>query len=248
MKSKACLAGIPLPPCLCATVWNHIDRHGEIIRQELQVWRCGKIRRWSSFLLNLQVTPQVPLRSLLDSSCINGSTNNLQTFFHFSMTRFATNIILFCVAVIGFMVFQGCSKNPLGTVKVTGKVTLDGVPVEGVTVAFYPKSSDCRECFGLTNAQGQYVLTVSGAEPGSGAIPGEYGIVLTKLQKNPASPSPGAGSPDEERSAVPMNPGPPPPPVHLLPAKYADKSKTDIAPVTVEKGKKNEFMFELSTK
>jgi len=165
------------------------------------------------------------------------------------MTRFSANIVVFFVVAIGLTIFQGCTKNPLGTVKVTGKVTLDGTPVEGVTVAFYPKSStDCRECFGLTNAQGQFVLTVSGAEPGSGAIPGEYGVVLTKLQKNPSSSSQTAGTPDEQRSAVPMNPGPPPPPVHLLPAKYADKNKTDIAPVTVENGKKNNFAFELSTK
>ncbi len=32
----------------------------------------------------------------------------------------------------------GCRKDPFGATRVTGTVTLDGTPVEGVNVAFLP--------------------------------------------------------------------------------------------------------------
>ena len=148
------------------------------------------------------------------------------------MKKFTASIVLFSVAVL--VIFQGCAKNPLGAVKVTGTVTLDGKPEEGVRVAFCPQSETGRECFGLTDDQGKFDLTISGTEVGSGAIPGEYSIELTKIFKEKLGPD-----------ALP--PSVPPPLVHLIPEKYSSRVTTDIAPVKVEKGKKNNFTFDMKS-
>lgn len=157
-------------------------------------------------------------------------------YFH-RMKKLTVSFVIFFTAVAGFSAFQGCSKDPLGAVKVTGTVTLDGKPEEGVSVAFCPQGDGGRECFGVTDAGGKFVLTIAGAQTGSGAIPGEYGIELKKIQKEKVVP----GAP----MAAP--PFPPPPPVHLIPAQYASRATTDIAPVKVEKGKKNVFQFEMKS-
>jgi hypothetical protein len=156
------------------------------------------------------------------------------------MNKFAANFLLFLVVITGLLILPGCAKNSLGTIKVSGTVTLDGKPADGVAVAFYPKAEGGRECFGITDAQGRFVLTVSGAEVGSGAVPGEYIPGFFKEQ------SPTRGMSEEEvRKKFPRGL---PEPIDLLPTKYADRTKTDIAPVKVEKGKKNDFAFDLLSK
>lgn len=150
-----------------------------------------------------------------------------------------SHTILFFVCLLGLLVFQGCG-NPLGTVYVTGVVTVDGAPSEGVSVAFAPKSPEGRECFGVTDTDGVFELTVSGAEVGSGAIPGEYAVTFTKMD------DPSRNMTEEEmkkKFARTL-----PPVKNVLPAKYADRTKTDIQPVTIEKRGKNEFEFALVTK
>ncbi len=60
---------------------------------------------------------------------------------------------------------SGCSRDdtpPLG--EVTGKVTLDGTPLEGVIVVFKPDSG--RVATGTTDAEGAYVLEYAYQVPG----------------------------------------------------------------------------------
>ena len=164
------------------------------------------------------------------------------------MNRLITSPLFF-IALAGLTVFQGCSGgNSLGTVKVSGTVTLDGAPVEGVNVAFAPTGSEGREGYGTTNAQGKFVLTVPGTETGSGAIPGEYRVTFSKMS-DPMEGINTAGMSSEEvdQEMAKRFPRGLPEAKNLLPAKYADRTATDIAPVTVEKGKKNDFTFELSS-
>ena len=151
------------------------------------------------------------------------------------MYKSITNLALFFV-VSGLLVFQGCGGNALGTVQVSGTVTLDGEPAEGVTVAFVP-NGEGREAYGMTNAQGRFVLTVPGTEAGSGAVPGEYSVTFTKYN------DPTAGMSDAEIMALRHLPTP----VSLLPPKYGDRNATDIAPVKVEQRGKNNFSFALVT-
>ncbi len=155
------------------------------------------------------------------------------------MIKIITRTLLGLIVVSGFLLFQGCTKNSLGTTSVTGTVTLDGKPIDGVNVSFSPKNPDGRQCYGVTDAGGVYSLTVPGADVGSGAIPGDYTVTLSKEQ------SPAEGLSDEEIQQ--KFGGSLPSPVNHLPQKYADKGKTDIAPVTVEKGKKNVFNFDLTS-
>jgi hypothetical protein len=133
-------------------------------------------------------------------------------------------------------------------VLVSGTVTLDGEPVAGISVAFVPKGSDGREAYGLTDARGLFTLTISGTEPGSGAIPGEYHVTFSKMS-DPLAGINTEGLDDEaiEREMAKRFPKGLPSAENLLPAKYADRNATDIAPVKVERGGKNDFAFNLAS-
>jgi len=169
-------------------------------------------------------------------------TISTSTLFYL-MNKLTINVALSLITIAGLLMFQGCSGNSLGTVKVSGTVTLDGKPAEGVTVEFYPVGEG-RECFGVTDAQGKFVLTVSGADIGSGAIPGEYHVILTKMRDVAAEMLAQLGNSSDPDSHVAIRGGLPEP-VNMLPEKYADRTATDIAPVTVERRGKNSFTFEL---
>ena len=161
------------------------------------------------------------------------------------MSKSITNIVLFC-SVAGLLVLQGCSENSLGTVRVSGIVTLDSDPVEGVNVSFSPKSAEGREAYGVTDAQGRFVLTVPGTNVGSGAIPGEYYVTMSKMS-NPMEGinTDGMGIAEADAEIRKHFPRGIPSPKNLLPEKYASRTATDIAPVKVEKGNKNNFTFDL---
>jgi len=164
------------------------------------------------------------------------------------MNKSITNIALF-FAVAGLLVLQGCSGgNSLGTVNVSGTVTLDGTPVAGVNVSFIPTGSGGRDGYGVTNAQGRFVLTTPGAEVGSGLIPGEYSVTFTKMS-NPLEgvDTTGMDSDEIDREMARRFPRGLPSAENLLPEKYANRNATPIEPVTVERGKRNDFTFNLSS-
>ena len=164
------------------------------------------------------------------------------------MNKSITNIALCFIPLAGLLVFPGCAGNPLGAVKVTGTVTLDGTPVEGVSVSFTPTGSEGRESYGVTDAQGRFVLTVPGTETGSGAIPGEYRVTFSKESDVlEGIDTTGMDSDEIDKVVAKRFPRGLPEAKNLLPAKYADRTATDIAPVKVERNKKNAFTFELSS-
>ncbi len=148
------------------------------------------------------------------------------------------SILLFVLSAFCFV--AGCQKNEFGTSGITGTVLVDGAPMEGVSISFVPKGSGSRECYGMTDAQGKFKLTIPGTEVGSGAIPGEYDVTFSKTV------SVAEGMTEEEIAK--KYPNSLPPTKSVLPDKYNDRAKTDIAPVKVEKGKKNDFTFELFSK
>lgn len=71
--------------------------------------------------------------------------------------------------LLGLCGFAGCGDDtpPLG--EVTGIVTLDGQPLEGVIVVFKPEVG--RPATGTTDAQGKYTLEYSYEVPGCKAGP-----------------------------------------------------------------------------
>jgi hypothetical protein len=167
------------------------------------------------------------------------------------MTKSTLPIVLF-FALSGLLIFQGCSKNPFGAVRVTGTVTLDGVPIEGVNIAFLPpqSSTDVRQAYGKTDAQGRFVLTIPGAEFGSGAVPGEYVPTFVKIKdplEGKTDGMEGLSTEDYDRELARRFPRGVPTAENLLPEKYDNRRETPITPVTVERRGKNDFTFELTT-
>lgn len=66
----------------------------------------------------------------------------------------------------------GSSGKP---VKVAGTVTLDGAPLEGVTVMFIP-AKEGRQATGITDSDGKFELTTIKSH--DGALPGEYKVTV----------------------------------------------------------------------
>mgnify|MGYP006435934167 CR=1 FL=1 len=89
-----------------------------------------------------------------------------------SKHRYVTGLLLtsaLCMALVGC----GPSGPPVG--QVTGVVTVDGAPVEGVLVTFVPGSNDQGSSTdGYTDADGRYELQyakdVMGAAPGVNTV------------------------------------------------------------------------------
>jgi hypothetical protein len=74
---------------------------------------------------------------------------------------------------------------------VTGRVTVDGQPLEGARVEFQPSCADGLPSYGTTDANGVYHLMFS--HDRSGATPGEHTVRISKLvpADGPAGEEPG---------------------------------------------------------
>lgn len=83
--------------------------------------------------------------------------------------------LAFATIVLALLV--GCGGSGLGTVPVSGKITVDGQPMEGVMVVYNPGDGG-RAASGRTDAQGMYKLTTEIKD--DGALPGSYKIAVSK--------------------------------------------------------------------
>lgn len=79
-------------------------------------------------------------------------------------------ISLLCILV-------GCNSKPQ-TVQVEGIVKLDGKPLEGASVLFFPMGKNSQAARGTTDSAGVFHLSTFAQE--DGAIPGEYKVLVTK--------------------------------------------------------------------
>ena len=140
----------------------------------------------------------------------------------------------------------------LDTVPVSGKVTLDGAPVDGAKVVFAPASGGGTAASGVTDAGGRYKLTT--LNPGDGALAGSYLVMISKTEQvgeDPAAAAVKPGMSDEEATKAAME-------AHvagektdpefrdLLPAKYKDPAASGLK-AEVAKGGQTEFNFELES-
>jgi len=101
--------------------------------------------------------------------------------------------VLFLVAIC----LTGCGKGPK-RVSVSGKVTLDGQPIQNCAILFQavnPGGEDGwrPDATGLTDAEGQFVLSSIGAKGGPGAAAGEYVVKFGWSDPNP--PADESGTP-----------------------------------------------------
>jgi hypothetical protein len=72
----------------------------------------------------------------------------------------------------------GCGRR---LVKVRGVVTLDGKPLSGATVNFFPESGSGNPASDYTASDGSFNLTT--LKPGDGVVPGFYKVVVTLPDK-----------------------------------------------------------------
>jgi hypothetical protein len=136
------------------------------------------------------------------------------------------------------VVCLGCGQKGLsGLAPVSGVVTYKGSPVEGATVTFSPQGAG-RAAAGTTGADGRFTLTT--LQPGDGAMPGEYGVAVSKVKTISQELSN-----EEMQKYIEEHGGPPPTETQsLLPEKYARADSSGLT-ATVKEGEENKFEFPL---
>jgi hypothetical protein len=82
---------------------------------------------------------------------------------------------LFCVALTA--VLAGCGSSGPSLAPVTGRVTIDGRPVENIEVIFQPKQGS--PSFGVTGHDGRYELIYKRGV--SGALIGEHTVQIKTM-------------------------------------------------------------------
>ena len=150
--------------------------------------------------------------------------------------RFTT----FYIAFFTLLFLVGCAEdNPFGTVYVEGTVTLDGTPIQEVSVTFIPVDGE-QSAGGITDISGKFTLTTGGSPSGSGAKPGTYNVAFNKIEVE------GAGLSEEEYMA--KYKGVTPPVIYHIPQKYGNPAASGIEPITVDTDKaNNKFTFALTS-
>lgn len=154
------------------------------------------------------------------------------------MKKFLFALLL--ISPLSLIFVAGCDVSPFPVEMVEGVVTLDGKPLEGVTVSFSPEpNSSGKPAVGRTGADGKFVLTAAqGGKYGQGTMKGKYRVSMVKKQLKREPTQQELAALDQGR---PLNI----PVVSVLPAKYTDSKTSDLA-VEVVKGK-NRFDFELKS-
>ncbi|QDV70147.1 hypothetical protein Poly24_38660 [Rosistilla carotiformis] len=111
---------------------------------------------------------------------------------------FVSDRRLFCVASMLVLLAAGCDGGPplADVYPASGRVLLDGKPVEGVSVSLLPEAGvSGRGGFALTDANGAF--TVTSVEGQDGVQPGKYKVLFQKLAQPDGSPiPPGASAAD----------------------------------------------------
>ena len=126
----------------------------------------------------------------------------------------------------------GCGAQPGAdaTARVSGTVTLNGKPIEGVSIAFVPTSG--RPASGITNASGQFTLSTFGN--GDGAVLGSHKVVLAEPPDD-AQPMPGEPGWEKWKNRKAR-----------FAKKYADPELSGFT-AEVGTGKKNVFTFDMTS-
>jgi len=140
-------------------------------------------------------------------------------------------VAVFCVVFVSLFVL-GCGSKGIKTDVVTGKVTFNGEPIEGVSVRFSPVVSGVGNvASGTSDKNGFYQLQTLLGDPDAGTTPGEYTVSVSKcfsvgtgkFQQNPD------GTTYETFD-----------PVEMLPDQYTNPMKSELR-FTVVAGQKNVY-------
>ena len=137
-------------------------------------------------------------------------------------------LVILCFAV-------GCDSGPV-IAPVSGVVKVDGKPLETGTIMFHPTSG--RPAVANIDKQGRYELQTY--EPGDGALLGNYKVTVEAFFTKNAPPTPTSL---EDEASMPVQRGPRPVTISLVPEDYGDETATPLK-ATVE-DKDNEINFEI---
>lgn len=133
------------------------------------------------------------------------------------------------VAVAAVLASGGCGKRGPALIPVTGTVTLDGQPLEGVNVTFMPVAgAEGEGGIAVTDASGKYELKQFRGT-GKGTAAGEYRVTISKVVMADGSPIPADKSAAEVQTK------------DLLPAKYSDLGATTLTATVKEGGQPINF-------
>ena len=154
---------------------------------------------------------------------------------------------LFLGLLILALVSTGCGPAKLPVVRITGKVTFEGKPVEGASVIFSPMDSEGRLASGLTDAKGEFLVLTQGAVK-TGVLPGHYRIAVFKYtlvdaRNNPVVLS-GESEPFDPSKRTPGSSARPVPKL-ALPDKYKNAETSGLTAEVTKRGP-NVFAFDLT--
>lgn len=144
-------------------------------------------------------------------------------------------------SAVALVVVPACSSGPKrpSTIKVSGKVTMNGTPVPGATVSFQPSANGGRAAVGITDDAGQYTLTTFSA--GDGAVAGDYGVAVVKMEEGAGN---AVGTANTEQYIPPEGMKEPPPAKSLIPVRFNNPRESGLK-ATVGGGNTT-FNFELA--
>lgn len=152
----------------------------------------------------------------------------------------------FYLLIFVLLLVSGCKRgNHFGAVPVSGMVTLDGEPIEGVSITFSPLSDPAMTAVGMSDVTGKFVLTTGSSKFGTGAVPGDYNVILSKTEPVHKMVSVdelnagNTGTPRSMEEAFKV--------IRHIPQKYESPQTSGIEPVKIEKRKKNVLNFDLES-
>jgi hypothetical protein len=151
--------------------------------------------------------------------------------------------LLSCIfmAMLGFAVTTGCDSGP-SIAKVTGKVTLNGVPIKGASVQFHPEKGPMAT--GITDDQGNFTL-IPGAPIGMNKVAISKPAPPDTGNSMPANPKPE----DMAKMAAQMSQSGSlkrtKPPKSEVPDKYGDPSSSGLTADVTSNAATNNFEFPL---
>lgn len=151
-----------------------------------------------------------------------------------SLNRFRRGTAL--IALLALSALVGCSSQGPTTYPVSGKVLLDGQPLEGAAIMLKPVDGGSN-AYGVGGADGSFDVTTY--RQGDGAVPGKHQIIVTLekiVQPDDLKTEPVAGQEegfDDELELAVSNQAEV---ISLVPARYADFETSGL---TVEVGPEN---------
>ena len=101
------------------------------------------------------------------------------------------NLTLLCLTLLA--VAGGCKPPPPNTIPVSGTVTIDGQPLVGANVSFFPQGETTgRGGMGQTDEQGRFTVHLhdnqSTKQGPAGLFAGQYKVIISKLVNPDGTP------------------------------------------------------------